>query len=264
MSITVINYLVAGSVENRDPSLPHICVSDLVKNSTVTASTTETGRDVASVKSPTTYNGWIPTASTSSVIAEFASAHSIDYISVFGTMSGISVTAEYSLNGVDYTVFGDVIPADNGAVVFVGDTVDLVTHVRVSFSGGIPAIYNMSSGLSFIPENGMPVGFAPGRLNFEDEYTNTESVNGQILGRALLRSGVTETVNISSIGRAWVDNNWLELRRLLRTEGVYVAWNPLGYPTEVIYGMASKSPGVSYSDPLYMTISLEFKGPCYA
>ena len=110
----------------------------------------------------------------------------------------------------------------------------------------------------------MPVGFAPGRLNFEDEYTNTESASGQILGRALLRSGVTETVEIDAINRAWVDANWLTLRKLLRTQGAYVAWNPLLYPKEVIYGMASKSPNVSYSDPLYMAISLEFKGPCFA
>lgn len=264
MSMTVINYLVAGSAENRDPSLPHICISDAIKKATVTATTTEVGRNVTSVKSPTTYNGWRPTASASTITAALASAQSIDYIALFGDIAGITITAQYSADGVSYTAIGDGIPAESGAFLALGDTAENVTHIRVSFTGGIPTIYNLSAGLSFIPENGMPVGFAPGRLNFEDEYTNTESASGQILGRALLRSGITETVEIDAINRAWIDTYWLQLRQLVRTQGAYVAWNPLMYPKEVIYGMASKSPSVSYSDPLYMAISLEFKGPTYA
>ena len=264
MSMTVISYLVAGSAEDRDPSLPHICVSDLIKSATLAATTTEVGRSVATVKSPTTYNGWRPSASTSTITATLASAQSIDYIALFGDFAGITITAQYSTDGSTYTTLGDGIPADSGAFLVLGDTVENVTHVRVSFAGGVPTIYNLSAGLSFIPENGMPVGFAPGRLNFDDEYTNTESASGQILGRALLRSGVTESVEIDAIDRAWIDTNWLTLRKLLRTQGAYVAWNPLLYPKEGIYGMASKSPSVSYSDPMYMAISLEFKGPCFA
>jgi hypothetical protein len=264
MSITVISYLVAGSVENRDPSLPHICVGDIIKNSTLTASATEVGRSVTSVKSPATYNGWRPDSSSSSVIAEFAAAQDIDYVALFGDVAGITVTAQYSTNGVDYTDIGDAIPGESGIFLALSDTIENVTHIKVVFAGGIPTVYNLSTGLSFIPENGMPVGFAPGSLNFDDKYTNTESVNGQILGRALLRSGVKESVNITAIGRSWIDSNWLDLRGLLRTEGAYIAWNPENYPTEVIYGMASKSPTVTYSDPVYMSIGLEFEGPSYA
>lgn len=261
MSITVLNYTVLSAEPERDVNLPHVCVSENIKNSTITASTTDSSYSTSSLKSPATYGGWKPTSSTSNIVFAFASAASVDYLGLYGDCSGITVTASYSTDGSTYTQIGSAVATEYGSLLFLQDKVDSVTHVKLEFSGGLPVVYTVSSGLSYIMENGLSTGFGPGRLNYEDEYTNTESEGGQILGRAVTRTGVDEDFRISSVTRSWVDSYWLEMRDLLRRNGAFVAWNPGEYQTEVMYGMLTDNPSVSYGDPLYMDINMSFRGP---
>lgn len=256
MSATIVNY----SASTNDPELPHICTSNAVRSATVVASTTETGRDVTTVKSPATYNGWRPSALPATVTATIT-AQSINYIALFGVFTGVTVTVAYSLNGTDFTDYGTQVMTSDGALIVLGDTVASVTHIRASFSVGTPTVYNMSAGLSFVPENGMISGFKPGALNFEHEYTNTESENGQILGRSVTKTGMTERIDIDVVTRSWINANWLMLRDLLKSEGVYFIWHPEIYPAECVYGMCSNSPSVSYSDQIYMSFSFTIAGP---
>lgn len=256
-----LSYIVTAPGITRDLSLPHICVSNNVKNATIAASSAFAGFPADSIKSPPTYSGWQPSSSTSDFIITFSPAISVNYFGMFMRGKNISITVSYSIDGTNYTSLGEKLTSTDGAILFLSEQVNNVVKIKVEFSGGQPVVYNASAGLAFIPENGLSDGFAPSHLNYRDDYSNTESEGGQILGRSVIRTSQSEQVQISSIERSWVDTNWINLRELLRSNAAYVAWNPSGYPNEVIYGMTDSNPQVSYSDAIFMDMSLSFKGP---
>ena len=59
----------------------------------------------------------------------------------------------------------------------------------------------------------------------------------------------------------WVGTNWPALRQLMRTVGVFLAWNLKDFPEHVVYGAITGDPSAAYSQTDAMRISLKIEGP---
>ena len=258
----------ATDYTGQDGNLPWLCLRNEVTDATITASSAATGYDAEAVRGPQTYSQWSPASLPAWVRAEFAtpSDATINYFAAYiADGGGCTFTAEY-WDGATWQVIGfpaTVAAGENACLLWILDVVP-AGDIRLSVDGDTdalpPYVATLKAGMAdFIPYC-PPVGFSPSSLNPDDEYTNTFSRGGQVLGSELLSSRASETLNIDIMKPAWVRANWPTIRTLMRTEGVVFAWRPAVYQ-ELIYGMVTGTPSVAYSQHTRMTMSFTVEGP---
>jgi hypothetical protein len=211
------------------------------QSGTVTASSTATGYTASAVSSPLTYTGWKGASLPDTIETDYGSSKTIDYIA-FGAAVSITKAGPYAwmkITGVS------------------------ATKTRLSVTGTTaPVIAFICSGAATAFPCGIPPGFAPASLNQDDEFTNTFSEGGQILGSQKLRSSSKQSVSMDAISPSWVTTNWPTVRGLMNRNGMFFAFNPKDAADELIYGMRGKdSPLASYSSTQYMALSFSIEGP---
>lgn len=235
------------------------------QSGTVTASSTANGYSASAVTSPLTYTAWKGDSLPDTLEIDFGGNKTISYVAMYIKDKGTSATVEPEYwNGSAWISFGSSVSITKaGPYSWMRLTGVTASKVRLSVTGTTsPQFAFIGAGAALKFECGIPPGFAPASLNQDDEFTNTFSEGGQILGSQKLRSSAKQSVSMDAISPSWVTTNWPTVRGLMNRNGMFFAFNPKDAADELIYGMRGKdSPSASYSSTQYMALSFTIEGP---
>jgi len=247
---------IATAISNADRFLPHLMISDEVKGATMSA--TNSGSTAAAVQTLTTYSRWTPTAGAT-ITATFSGSKSLNYAAIYVTTSAGTYTLEW-YNGISWTAIGSALSRTGaGCLLWMFESVS-ASALRVVCSS-TPSIAVFKAGVRTQIPVGIGVGYEPSLFNPNEKMSNTTSVNGQILGTQVESSRIAESLTFDAIDPDWVGTNWPALRLLMRSVGVFLAWNLKDFSEHVVYGAVVGDPSASFSQVDAMKVSLKLEGP---
>lgn len=250
------SYHIATAITNANRFLPHLMIADEVRNATMSA--TSSSSTATAVQNITTYSRWTPTAGAT-ITATFSGAKSIDYAAAYITDPAGTYTLEW-YNGSSWTAIGSALSRTGaGCVAWVFETVS-ASAIRIVCSS-TPSIAVIKAGARTQVPVGIPVGYEPSLLNPTEKLTSVPSMTGQILGTQVESWRVEESLSFDLIDPDWINTNWPSLRSLIRTVGVFLAWNLKDAPDQIVYGAVVGDPSVKYSQVDAMSLSLKLEGP---
>ena len=251
--------------DNYAPTFPanhaRIGYDNLTPDATVSASTEEAGFPASSVKNQMTYEFWRPTAVPATLAVTFA-AQPVDYVGIaahnladtggtvaieyqqggvwhtltFVVPTGIGATLDLDFAAQQYNVFENI--ADNGAILFQFAEVNC-TGVRVTIDGAVSSVGVVYAGRMLEMYRPFYSSHQPGKLSRKTTIKPNKSVNGQFLGRSVLRQGLVEQYGWGNTPISWYQLNIDPLSRAAIEAPLFIAWNPLEHPDHVLYGWTS-------------------------
>lgn len=270
MSIAITGTLVTGGRDSAAAAFSSgcpviLCVNTWVPESTITASSAEPNRPAVAARSPITSTYWKPTTLPAWLEADAGQARDFDYAAVYVRMppdTAAEFAFETSDDGETWTQHGESAQiVKSGSIAWLFDRVT-AHYARIRVDGDqAPLVATMQCGLATAVPAGPEVGYEPGVLNPQDEYSNNFSEGGQVLGASLRRVGVNESLQLAPIKPEWVRDNWLTLRQQWRRGGTFLIWNHKEYPRDVVYGVLDGQPSTYYSHQIYMGIRFNLRGP---
>ncbi len=247
---------IATAISNADRFLPHLMISDEVASATMSA--TNSSSTAPAVQTLTTYSRWTPTAAAT-ITATFSGSKSLNYAALYVTASAGTYTLEW-YNGSTWTAIGSALSRTYaGCLLWVFESVS-ASALRVVCSS-TPSIAVFKAGVRTQVPVGIGVGYEPSLFNPNEKLGNTASVNGQILGTQVESARISESLTFDAVDPDWVSSNWPALRLLMRTVGVFLAWNLKDFAEHVVYGSVTGDPSVSFSQIDAMKLSIRLEGP---
>ena len=247
---------IAGSISDADKFLPHLFISDEVKDATMSA--TNASATSIAVQTMTTYSRWTPSVGAT-ITATFSGAKAIDYAAIYVTASAGTYTLEW-YNGSSWAAIGSALSRTGaGCVAWVFASVS-ASAIRIVCSS-TPSIAVFKAGARTKIPVGIGVGYEPSLYNPTEKLTNTISVTGQILGTQIESARIEESLTFDVIDPDWIASNWMTIRNLMRTVGVFFAWNLKDFSDHVIYGAVVGDPSASFSQIDAMKVSMRLEGP---
>lgn len=107
---------------------------------------------------------------------------------------------------------------------------------------------------------GQHADIAPPSLGSGFVITNTQSVNGSILGRQTRRSEKTATIMLEPVSDAWVRASWEPFTRHAAREAFYWSWDYELHPQDVAFCAATDIVAPENTSPVpYMKVTLPMK-----
>lgn len=107
---------------------------------------------------------------------------------------------------------------------------------------------------------GQHADIAPPTLASGFVITNTQSVNGSMLGRQTRRAEKVATIMLEPVSPAWVRSTWDWFAKHAAKEAFYWSWNHDQYPQEVAFCAASDIVAPENTSPVpYMKVSMPMK-----
>lgn len=247
---------IATAISNADRFLPHLMISDEVKGATMSA--TNSSSTAAAVQTLTTYSRWTPTAGAT-ITATFSGSKSLNYAALYVTASAGTYTLEW-YNGSSWSAIGSALSRTGaGCLLWVFESVS-ASALRVVCSS-TPSIAVFKAGVRTQIPVGIGVGYEPSLFNPNEKITGTASVTGQILGTQVESQRIDESLSFDMLEPSWVESTWMPLRALVRTVGVFMAWNLKDHDTHVVYGAVTGDPSATYSQTNYMRVAFKMEGP---
>ena len=233
---------ITGTLTN--PDFPYICYNNLVKSATITVSSEATGFEGTNTQNPQTWNYWQPTAVTATIDYTIAST-SMNYCGIaahnMGT-NGNTVTIQYSNQDSPetFTTIDTQTPTDDSIILFLFNSV-ASTKFRVQISGGtVPNIGNIFFGQRLEAERGIYGGHTPITLNQMTTIRPNKSEGGHFLGRSIIRTGASTTVELKNLTAAWVRASFKPFITDAISNPFFFAWHPTTYTAEVAYGWVNE------------------------
>lgn len=248
-------YIDSG-IATADRFLPYLMIADEVRNATMSATSGSTTANA--VKTLTTYSRWTPSAAAT-LTATFSGAKSVTYAAIYVTDAAGTYTLEW-YNGSTWAAIGSALTRTGAGCVFWLFPAKSASALRIVCSS-TPSIAVFKAGLATQVPVGMPVGYEPSLYNPTEKLTNTTSVTGQILGTQVEASRVEESMTFDLIEPTWISGTWMPLRALIRTVGVFLAWNLRDFSEQIVYGAMTGDPKTNYSQVNTMRLSLKLEGP---
>lgn len=144
------------------------------------------------------------------------------------------------------------------ALIFPDQVADEV-RLRIN-ANGAATISVMSAGDATVFPEGARPPLEPGYLNPQDELIGDVTEGGNIPGQVLLRTGASEELTIDMLDPRWLRETWLPIRKQLRTQGLFLAWNHENFPTDVIYGVLDGMPRARHTGPFFGELILPVRG----
>lgn len=235
---------------------------------TVTASTEATGFEKENAYDGLGFDYWKPTATGDSYLqVTFATTQAVDYVAIWGhDLFDHSSTykVESSDDGAAWSdVFSAVTPTDNNTIYksFASET-HRWWRVTINSATTLPAIAGIQIGEYLEMPRKAGIGSSMPTLAPEIEMKTARSESGAFIGGRQLSKGVKGSFKFSDIDPAWVRTNWKPFITHMQTPKVFVIqWDTATYTDEVMLAWADgKVSPPSYSNALYMDLSLKFKG----
>lgn len=247
---------VDSAITTADRFLPRLFVSDEVRSATMSAST----GTASVVQNLTTYSRWRATAAPATLTADFGGNKTIDYVALYVTDPDASdFDLEYH-DGTGWHSKGATLSRTGaGCILWVFDSIT-ADKIRITTSA-LPEVAVLKSGAALQVPVGLPVGYEPALFNPNEKLSNTASVTGQILGTQVESQRMDEILNFDLLDPDWINDYWMPARLLIRTVGVFFAWNLADFPEHVVYGVVTGDPKASYSQVNTMRLQLKLEGP---
>lgn len=226
---------------------------------------------------PDTEEYWEPTSLPASWQVNLGSQASVDYVGIAGHTlgsTGCSVIAEVSTgaagspaNDLIWVTLGSASPTDDFPILFLDAANANVRHLRLRITGSSPAfipriaVIYVGSMLTFERGVGIAGGFSPPNLSRETTMMETLSNNGNFLGQSYKRKGVRASMTVRGMTPSWYRSTFDPFVKHARRYPYFLAWNPLDYSYDVVYGWTSKDimPNFMGEDP-YMQVNWEIRG----
>lgn len=107
---------------------------------------------------------------------------------------------------------------------------------RVVITGSASTSWaDISFGSTLQFERGVYIGFTPPRFGRWNQLLNSESENGNFVGRSTVRSGIRTTFNFDNMTESWARTNWQPFVEHAELKPFYVLWDNDRYASEAAY-----------------------------
>lgn len=250
------NTYIATAISVADRFLPRLMISDYLKDAALTASS---GVPEA-VQNLTTYSRWQASTSPANLIADFGASKSIDYVAAYVTDPDASDFSLEYWSGAAWVSVGPALSRIGaGCLLWLFEPVS-TSKVRLTTSAQ-PEVAVLKCGLSTLVPVGIPVGYEPSLFNPNEKTSTTASVTGQILGTQVESQRINESLSFDHLEPDWIEDTWMPIRSMLRSVGVFFAWNLQDHSSHVVYAVAVGDPSAAYSQVSTMRVTLKMEGP---
>lgn len=190
---------------------------------------------------------------------------SCNYLAIHGHTIGtvgIAVKLEY-WTGAAYADVpqASVSPSDDSTIFITFPSVS-ATKFRLSLTtvGVAVTIAVVSFGEYLELERGCKSGFTPPTMSRVDRIMGLTSQGGQLLGRSLVRTGVTGAISLADMTEQWVRDNLDDFIEHTQEKGWFLQWNHADRPSETGYCWTTKTPQPTYSQPGFMSARIDYQG----
>jgi len=258
-------------VGESSTGLGGIGYKNLFTEGTVTASTEAVGYEKENAYDWFGYDWWKPTATGDSWLrVSLGGARLADYCSIWGhdlADHSASIKPQYSTDGgsIWNDAAASVMPANNNTLFFSWTGLQAADwRILVTNPTTISVIAGVQIGESLQLPHNLEVGFTPPSLVPMHEIKTARSESGVFIGGSTVSQGIEGSFTLTNIDPVWVRTEWIPFIQHLQSPKPFTfAWDGTTHPTEVVLAWIKakgKITAPSYSDSLYMTISLEFEG----
>lgn len=236
--------------------LPLICYHNHFSDGSVSASSAQGAHPAEMAIDPFTATAWIgeegegewwirvqkPNADANyAAVTGWRGDQSLGSGAIPASLTGVSVRLQYSDDGGETweDAAGPVEPNDRVA----GFLFETANHEDWRFlfeADAPPEIVNVSLGIATEMDAGFTSGFQPPRQARNNQILNNNTDQGHLIGRSVIRRGISTSLDVENVDEAWVRNVWEPLADHLETRAAYVIWNPVRWPDEIAYVWPSR------------------------
>ena len=210
---------------------------------TATASTSTIDFPADAPLNSMTYEYWRPTALPATWVLDAGSSKMANYFGIAAHSLGssdCSITIASSPDNVTWTTIDTLTPADDSPIMFLFANVT-ARYWRLSISGSvIPSIGVVYVGPVLEMMRPCFAGLSPINLSRVTVIRPNKSEGGQWLGRSVIRSGSTMTVQYNNLGGQWYRDNFDPFVERAIYAPFFFAWRPADYPDAVGYVSVDK------------------------
>lgn len=154
-----------------------------------------------------------------------------------------------ALTGTDVTVF-----------VPFSKTFATKFQMVITTDGTAATVGVVSFGARTELQYGIKPSYAPPRFARRDEIYNNISQGGKFLGRSLVRTGVTGTLNMTDIPEGYMRTDIDPFITASRTQGWFLLWNPADYPDEAAYCWTTGTPMPEQTGAQLTNVTIDYEG----
>lgn len=228
------------------PNNPLIGYDNLVTAAGLSADQESSSAPVTQLANPATYNPWSGTSAVAqSVVVALEASAPVDYVGIaqhnLGT-AGIVYHIEYSADGSSWTEVDSDLPADDGVIIHVFDSVTS-GFWRLRFEAGSepPSMAVLYVGSILQVPRRVYVGHTPITLGRSTDIRSGRSESGQFLGRVVKRRLFECSVQFENLEPDWYRSNFDPFALDAEENPFFWAWRPTSYPYEVAYAWAMRN-----------------------
>lgn len=232
----------ADPVEGTPLTHPRILYENHLRDLDASAVTVSGTADDASIDAPLrpdTFEYWEPPTLPAYWQADMGQALDIDCMAIFGAVGSrrVASEAQLSINGVDWTTFGeDVMPTDGAPLMWLGETTR-ARFVRFNFTGAgdMPRLAVAAVGEVLKVQRAVYGGITPPTLGRQTVRHQHFSRGGQFLGQALRRMGIAGSLPLRHLTASWYRESFDPFVKSAREFPYFLAWRPETFPLETAY-----------------------------
>lgn len=241
-----------------------------LSGATIAASSEATGFEKENAYDWNTVDHWQATAAgTNYITIDCGSSQNCDYFACFAhdlaDNSG-SIRLFYSDTGTSgpWTgLFAAVSPTDTKAVFKTFTQVSKRYYkVEVQDTGTASLVGVIAFGARLDLPLNMAAPFSPPSLSHKDVITNTESEQGEFIGRSIRRLGVRFRLNLPPlITPTFAENDWQTFYAHAREKPFFFSWDSTNKPTDVAFAwIVGEFPAAYYANQDHIKLELNCEG----
>ncbi len=240
MTTVVISPVVIGSAVDNDANRGAVGYQSIAPDSTITASSAESGYEAANVADGLTWDFWRPNNGDLAAWIAFDTTYdeAADYVGIaahnLGSI-GATVTVQAYISGTWQDIH-EFTPTNDKPLMALFDEIE-AAQWRLSLSGytGQPSIGIINVGVAMRLQRNIYVGHSPITLSRRTNVKPNISNGGQFLGRSIDRQGADTDIKLSNLTPTWYRETFDPFVEYARTGAFFWMWRPADYPDEVGY-----------------------------
>lgn len=192
----------------------------------------------------------------------------INYVAIAGhnfssqnVAVGLELASFGSPIGDAGSVIAPLVPADDGAIMFLFQTQEIEEVRIILVTGNAPAeIAVLYVGRYLVMPEGIQGSHVPLPLGNVAEITTGKSESGAFLGRIVKNSSLVSTATISNMSKAFVRSDLSPFLDFADEFPFFWAWSPLSYPNETAFAWLENDAQPSFDIDGYASVDLAMRG----
>lgn len=264
----VISLDLALTLTDEQANAPLLLYKNFLTISNIATTTSAVDYPASNLANPSTFLEWRGTtaAANETITATLGVATDLDCIAIarhnLGS-TGATFTVEARLPGGAYVqVAGPIAPGDDKPLIarFVKAGYDAV-RVIIDPGSSAPRIAVLYVGLALAGQRKIYVGHTPLPYGRETMVATGRSMNGNFLGRVVLRETTRTQIQFQNLTPSWYRSFFDPFVISAKEQPFFWAWRPSKYPLEVGYCWTISDPVPSNMLPNgMMQVSFEVEG----